>query len=189
MSRQEEKKRRAIEATLSLCVKHSYHGTSMDTITAATGMSKATIYRHFGSKEALIAEALALYSEQTLSHLTQLFDDPDLSLEEKLTARFTTLEALVEARDFNGCIYQQAFNEYRNEDDRIADVCVSYKQERIRLVTELLLAHDIKQAKEKATRAELVFNGLLASLEMGADPKLMALAKQMYFEQLQLTAS
>ncbi|MCQ1057349.1 TetR/AcrR family transcriptional regulator [Photobacterium sp. ZSDE20] len=189
MNRQEENKRRAIEATLALCVKHSYHGTSMDTITAATGMSKATIYRHFGSKEVLIAEALALHSQQTLSQLAQLFNDPDLTLEDKLTARFSTLEGLVEASEFHGCIYQQAFNEFRHEDEDIAGVCISYKQERIRLVTELLLANDIKQAKEKATRAELIFNGLLASLEMGLDPELITLAKRMYFEQLQLITS
>ncbi|MCQ1061292.1 TetR/AcrR family transcriptional regulator, partial [Photobacterium sp. ZSDE20] len=83
-------------------------------------------------------------------------------------------------------IYQQAFNEFRHEDEDIAGVCISYKQERVRLVTELLLAHDIKQAKEKATRAELIFNGLLASLEMGG-AELITLAKRMYFEQLQLT--
>lgn len=73
----------ALKKTIELCAIHGFHGTSMDKITAATGLSKATIYKYFKSKENLIANALELFSQQSLSHVQALFENTDLTLEEK----------------------------------------------------------------------------------------------------------
>ena len=186
MSRKEVNRQKAIDATLALCLKHSFHGTSMDSITAATGMSKATIYRHFDSKEKLIAEALEFYRQQSTEVLTTLFQDPALSLQEKLSARFVMLKESFDSQEFQGCYFQKAHNEYCNEEPAISGVCSLYKIERTQMIAELLLAHDIVNAKEKAKRAELVFNGLLASLLVNSDRSLIDLAQQMYFEQLEI---
>jgi TetR/AcrR family transcriptional regulator, transcriptional repressor for nem operon len=40
-----------------------YHGTSIDDLTAATGLNRASLYNAFGDKEAMFATALSRYAE------------------------------------------------------------------------------------------------------------------------------
>jgi AcrR family transcriptional regulator len=48
-----DRRNRYLEAALELFITHGFHGMSMDQLVAATGGSKATLYRYFPSKEAL----------------------------------------------------------------------------------------------------------------------------------------
>ena len=51
-------KRTAIlEAAKRLFVQHGYEGTSMDAVAAEAGVSKLTVYSHFGDKDSLFREA------------------------------------------------------------------------------------------------------------------------------------
>jgi len=62
-------KRAAIlEAARTLFLQHSFDGVSMDQIAAGAGVSKLTVYSHFGDKEKLFAAAVASYCEQQLPH-------------------------------------------------------------------------------------------------------------------------
>jgi AcrR family transcriptional regulator len=58
--RRSVRKRRAIvEAATAAFVEHGYRGTSMDALAAAAGVSKQTVYQHFGDKERLFRELIA----------------------------------------------------------------------------------------------------------------------------------
>ncbi|PPS41294.1 TetR family transcriptional regulator [Chroococcidiopsis sp. TS-821] len=48
-----------LQATLDLLAEVGYQGLSIEAIAARAGVGKATIYRRYGSKEELIAEAIA----------------------------------------------------------------------------------------------------------------------------------
>ena len=56
----------ALRAVLLLFWKHGFDGTSYTELTAATGMSKPTIYAAFGDKIELFRKAMVLYAEQSL---------------------------------------------------------------------------------------------------------------------------
>ena len=49
-----------------LFAQHGFHGTSIDGIGSAAGVSGPAIYRHFPSKEGLLAEMLVGISEHLL---------------------------------------------------------------------------------------------------------------------------
>ncbi len=49
---------KAIHATLKLVAKHGVDGTSMDAIAASSGVSKATLYKHWSDKEKLLLEVM-----------------------------------------------------------------------------------------------------------------------------------
>lgn len=57
MSKGEETRRRIIEEAAPLFNRRGYEGCSIQDIMEATGLEKGGIYRHFGSKEELAAEA------------------------------------------------------------------------------------------------------------------------------------
>lgn len=57
--RGEDRAARYLEAARALFVAHGYEGTSTDMIVARVGGSKATLYRYFPSKEALVDGLIA----------------------------------------------------------------------------------------------------------------------------------
>jgi AcrR family transcriptional regulator len=55
--RSEEAHRAAIEATVEVLLESGVDGVTLDAVAARSGVAKSTLYRHFGSKEAMIAVA------------------------------------------------------------------------------------------------------------------------------------
>jgi len=58
-----------VRATLELLLEDGYRGLTMEKVRARAGVGKATLYRRYGSKEELVAEAIR--------HLNQPIDRPD----------------------------------------------------------------------------------------------------------------
>ncbi len=77
-------KRAAIlDAARDLFIQHGFDGVSMDQIAGAAGVSKLTVYSHFGDKENLFSAAVASYCQQQLPQA--LFDGAGgLPLRERL---------------------------------------------------------------------------------------------------------
>lgn len=76
---------RYLDVAMDLFTSHGFAGTSMDMIVAEVGGSKATLYKHFPSKDDLV-EGLIDRASQTM---TRASDDPatgELPLGEALTA-------------------------------------------------------------------------------------------------------
>ncbi len=48
----------------------------------------------------------------------------------------------------------------------------------------MLAQHEIDDAQMKATKAELVFSGLIATLPISKDTKLIDIAKEMYLKEI-----
>jgi len=80
-------KRAAIlEAAKQLFAKEGFAGVSMDKIAAEAGVSKLTVYSHFGDKEALFAAAIRAKCEEAMPHA--LFE---LELKGPLRAQLTAI--------------------------------------------------------------------------------------------------
>lgn len=77
-------KRQAIlDAARGMFTTHGFDGASMDQIAAAAGVSKLTVYSHFGDKETLFAAVVKSYCESQLPDA--LFDAaPGMPLRERL---------------------------------------------------------------------------------------------------------
>src|SRR5262245_35693258 len=60
--RSESSHNKVIGAALELVAEHGVDATSMDAISARSGVSKATIYKHWADKEALLLEMMATIS-------------------------------------------------------------------------------------------------------------------------------
>jgi TetR/AcrR family transcriptional repressor of mexJK operon len=72
-----------LEAARQLFTGQGFDATSMDQIAAAAGVSKLTVYSHFGDKDTLFAAVVKSYCEQQLP--AALFDaQPGLPLRERL---------------------------------------------------------------------------------------------------------
>ena len=72
-----------LEAARRLFTAHGFDGASMDQIAAEAGVSKLTVYSHYGDKEALFVEVVKSFCEQQLP--PSLFESlPDVPLRDRL---------------------------------------------------------------------------------------------------------
>ena len=74
-----------LEAAKTMFIEHGFDRVSMDQVAAEAGVSKLTVYSHFGDKNGLFAEAVRAHCEQEMP--ISLFDpNPDIPLRERLLA-------------------------------------------------------------------------------------------------------
>jgi AcrR family transcriptional regulator len=92
--RSEEARLRTIEATIQTLLEHGAEGLTMEEIAERSGVAKSTIYRHFGTREHLVAESVrSCVVEQPT---------PDSgSLAEDLTELFTRYDESEETKRLN----------------------------------------------------------------------------------------
>lgn len=90
-------KREAIlEASKKLFVQMGFDAVSMDQIAAEAGVSKLTVYSHFGDKESLFAAAVESHCANGMP--SSLFEDcPDVPVRECLSAIATAFYAMISA--------------------------------------------------------------------------------------------
>lgn len=67
-----DKRTVVLRAAFTLFLQHGYSGTSMDAVTAEAGVSKATVYSHFKSKEILFASLMREGSESVFAQFPVL---------------------------------------------------------------------------------------------------------------------
>jgi TetR/AcrR family transcriptional repressor of mexJK operon len=91
-----EKGSAILETAKRLFLAQGYEGVSMDQIAAEAGVSKLTVYSHFGDKETLFAAAAKAWCEQQLP--TSLFESrPEVPLRERLLQVGRAFFAMVSA--------------------------------------------------------------------------------------------
>src|SRR5690348_17437726 len=67
-----EKRAAILEAAKRLFPQHGFEGTSMDAVAAEAGVSKLTVYSHFGGKEALFIETVRCKCDRSEEHTSEL---------------------------------------------------------------------------------------------------------------------
>jgi AcrR family transcriptional regulator len=79
-----EKRALILDAARNLFAQSSFNGTSMDAVAAAAGVSKLTVYSHFGDKDNLFREVIRAHVQDKLP--AELFTKrPEVSIRDILT--------------------------------------------------------------------------------------------------------
>jgi len=94
----QQRRRDILVAGKKVFLEHGYALASVDRIAAVAGTTKRTVYDHFGSKDALFAEAIAFASEQFVELLPSA-DALPTRLDEGLRLFIVRLTALVTRPD------------------------------------------------------------------------------------------
>lgn len=130
---------RLLLATAELTYANGITATGVDAIAERAGVTKRTLYVRFGSKEALVTEALRVRHEPMLA----LLREKTLRRAERtgapaVLALFDVLERLFASDGWRGCAFLDASAEVGDPDHPLHGVVAEHVAGRRALVTELL---------------------------------------------------
>ncbi len=118
---------RLLETAARLFFEHDYRSVGVDTIVAESGVGKMTLYRHFPTKDDLIAAYLRAANEQFwawFAEATASADDPV----GKLLAFFRALEKLAAAPTCHGCPFLNAVVDFPDQEHPGHKIALEHKQ-------------------------------------------------------------
>jgi AcrR family transcriptional regulator len=97
-----------------------YAATSVDDLTAATGLGKGSLYGAFGDKHGLFLRALDDYIESSLDEVRAQLRDPAFSAYDRLVRHIRMqVKALVADKNRRGCMMAKSAAELAGLDDAV----------------------------------------------------------------------
>jgi len=133
--------------------RHGFTATGMDRLTAAAGMSSRTLYKHVGSKAALMAAVLTERGQRFL----QQIDVPDVD------TLFTALEAWMRTEGARGCLFLRALGETGGDLPQVADAVAVHKTAFRQRIARIVAADLGRPDADLAEQVLVLFEGATAA--------------------------
>ena len=165
-----EKKNHLVDVAISLFNRCGYHAAGVDQIIAEAGIAKTTLYRHFESKELLIATALRRIDAQFREDLRRAVERAAEDPAARLLASFDFLEAWFRSETFYGCPFISAAGEYGDSSDPIFREVVLHKRLVLAYFEELARAAELANPVDVAHEINLLHEGAIAVAHVTRDP-------------------
>src|SRR5208337_4528574 len=118
---------RLIEAATRLFCRYGVNSVGVDAIVAAAGTAKTTLYKAFGSKDALVEAVLAREGEKWRGWFLAEIDRGAGSSRERLDRITPALKHWFGSADFYGCPFINAVGESDKADDRMRALAIAHK--------------------------------------------------------------
>ena len=163
-------KERILQTADRLFYLEGIRAIGVDTIAAAIGISKRTLYNHFPSKDALIAA----YLERRFVKARPSTKSPV----EQILGTFDSLERRFSAKDFRGCPFVNAVAELGPKDRAVKKIAVAFKESRRLWFRDLLVELGVAEADALATQLQLLVDGSIALDLVRDDPSMARAAKE-----------
>ncbi|MDP0501937.1 MAG: TetR/AcrR family transcriptional regulator [Verrucomicrobiota bacterium JB022] len=143
-----------VSAAEQLFYRHGFVATGVDRLTQAAGMSSRTLYKHAGSKTALITAVLAERDRRFLSAVKI----------NSVSALFQALEDWVRVEGSRGCLFLRAYGETGGDIPEIAAAVTAHKAHLHEKIQEIL-AVELGGAdnSELADQILILFEGATAA--------------------------
>ena len=113
----------------ALFYKRGFAAAGVDLIVRESGVAKMTLYRHFPSKDLLIAAWLNRADAQFWGHFERWAGDASLPARDRLLGVFAGLEKLVSSPRCHGCPFLLAASEFPEPDTEAHSVARRHKTE------------------------------------------------------------
>jgi AcrR family transcriptional regulator len=164
-----EFRQRILAAADKLFYTRGIRAVGVDTVAAAAGVSKRTLYNHYPSKDALIAAYLTARFRHTAPS--------DAPAREQILGAYDRLERLIADGSFRGCPYVNAVTELGDPRHPAAAIAVQFKEQRRLWFRALLERLRARNADGLATQLQILFEGALSAALVRGDPALARSAR------------
>ncbi len=157
-------------ATSELTYEHGITGTGVDAIAARAGVTKRTLYQHFGSKDRLVSEALSARNRRALLALeTGARRRSEETGEPAILTLFDVIEDALATRTRGGCAFINASLEINRPGHPVREAALAHLRAREGLVKQFLADAGVEDA-DLAAQITLLVDGAYAVGGSRRDP-------------------
>lgn len=114
-------RRRVIEAATGQFLRHGLHGTTAEDLCQATGLGRSSLYNAFTSKDALFAECLGEYLDETRAVAAAVVTDPGSTTLDRIATLLRRIAAeereRIVANAPRGCLAVNTVTELADDPD------------------------------------------------------------------------
>jgi AcrR family transcriptional regulator len=154
-----------VSTALRLFSAHGVHAVGIDRVLQESGVAKATLYKHFRSKDDLVLAAQHRLDEAGRCELARFVeaasDDP--------RERFAAVADAVAGAAHNGCFFVLTAQEYPDPQHPVHVAASEHKRLMRAWLADLARAAGADEPEEVAGRAQLVLDGLYCAGALGAE--------------------
>lgn len=152
-----------VDTAWRLFYQEGYRAVGIDTLLAAAGVAKMTLYNHFASKEELIIAVLERRSSALLASVDESIVKAGRSPAKQLTAVFDGLKSWFATDEFKGCAFIRALSEYPDPAHPIHQTAWRHKRAMNARLKAIAKSADAKDAAALADTISLLIDGAIVS--------------------------
>lgn len=168
---------RILAVASQLFYAHGIRAVGVDTIIDQSGVAKASFYKHFPSKNILVAEVLSqlgvAWRQWLADAVDRLSDDPRT----RPLAVFDALNERLESAGFRGCVFINSIVELADPDSAGHQVANDHKQQVTAYLQSLLAAAQVRRSKALAEQWMMLMDGAIVTALRTGSPAAAASAK------------
>lgn len=154
-----------LETAGKLFYERGYRAVGVDTIIAESGVAKMTLYRHFPTKDDLIAEYLQRASVAFFERIDELTRD-ETSARKKLEFIFGFVANRAVVPACLGCTFMAAALEFPDLEHKAHAVALEYKKRVLSLLIELAAQAQARDPKALGEGLMLLMDGAWSAARM-----------------------
>ena len=169
---------RIVDAARDLFCRQGIHATGIDTILAAAGASKMTLYGRFGSKDALLREVLARegadWRQAFFAAIAKAGPDPLAQLNSVAGA----LDQWYRGGRFYGCAFMNAIAEHDKGGQWLRQIAAEHHGFVLRFLSGLAEQAGFAEPSILARQILLLIDGATAALMVTSDESVLQITKR-----------
>jgi AcrR family transcriptional regulator len=131
---------RILDAAARLFYRRGIRAVSVDEVAETASVTKVTVYKHFRSKDNLIASCLHMLDDRFFAWFVGQVESSSEDAEERLLAVFDVLDRWFRWRSFRGCAFINATVELAEPTHPAHDAVMSHKERSRAYFRELAVA-------------------------------------------------
>lgn len=164
-------RQKIIAAAADLFYGDGIRAVSMDAVAERAGVTKRTLYYHFGSKDSLIAAYLAERDQPNLDRFRLWFDKADGAAPDRIRAVFDGLARAARNRKWSGCGFLRTSAELANMPGHPAIVAAREHKKRVESwFVDISSASGCAEPAKVGRQLMLLMDGGFATVLMHRDP-------------------
>ncbi len=163
------KREQLLDTAWALFCQRGYHAVGIDTVLAEAGVAKMTLYKHFASKDDLIAAAMGKRSALILAAIDAAVAEAGEDPRARLLALFDWHAAWFCTADFSGCAFMKAVGEFGEAGAKPREAATAYKRAMVERVENLCRKAGLKSPARLARQLLLLVDGATLYADMYRD--------------------
>lgn len=172
-----------LQACWEVFHKKGYNATSLQQVADAVGLGKAGLLHHFGSKEGLMRAVLAYARDGYQSYVLDVAKE-DLPLEDRIL-KILRRQAKLASIEQRGCFFANTVLETNQERPFLIELKHFYQDWLVAMTTLLSERFPADEAKERAYRYFIDYEGSLLMYQLDRDPSHLKRLEIRVLEQLE----